>query len=248
MVPAADLPKHGRLYAEACEGNAGRSRTATTSPPTSATLATPAPWRWSTSITKAPFGSWPGASCGRSPTRLPTCSRASQQGRRPHGRGRLRLVRGARRRRDHRRRLPDRPLRSRVGLPRAPRRRRGRRRRLPRRAPRLGRQGLRRPRRRPRALRPACRGDQGLRPRAPLRLRLPAPHRVRRLPAEDVLATPRRRQRPRGRARRPPNPVARGRSRPRWRERHRRCANDAGWSRRTRSSRPRRGRRFRSRP
>ena len=37
-----------------------------------------------------------------------------------HGRGRLRLVRGPRRRRDHRRRLPDRPVRGRVRVPRAP--------------------------------------------------------------------------------------------------------------------------------
>ena len=42
------------------------------------------------------------------------------QGRGQHGRRRVRLVRGARRRRDHRRRLPDRPVRGRVGLPRAP--------------------------------------------------------------------------------------------------------------------------------
>ena len=48
------------------------------------------------------------------------CSRA--------GRGRLLLVRRPRRRRDHRRRLPDRPVRGRVGLPRAPGRPRGRRR------------------------------------------------------------------------------------------------------------------------
>ena len=47
------------------------------------------------------------------------------------GRGRLRLVRGPRRRRDHRGRLPDRPVRGRVRLPRA-RRRWPRRRRSPR--------------------------------------------------------------------------------------------------------------------
>ena len=52
------------------------------------------------------------------------------------GRGRLRLVRGPRRRRDHRRRLPDRPVRGRVGLPRARGRRRGGGGRLARRAPR----------------------------------------------------------------------------------------------------------------
>ena len=43
------------------------------------------------------------------------------QGRRRPGRGRLLLVRRARRRRDHRGRLPDRAVRGRVGLPRASR-------------------------------------------------------------------------------------------------------------------------------
>ena len=42
------------------------------------------------------------------------------QGRGPRRRRRLLLVRGARRRRDHLRRLPDRPVRGRVGVPRAP--------------------------------------------------------------------------------------------------------------------------------
>ena len=46
------------------------------------------------------------------------------------GRGRLLLVRGPRRRRDHLRRLPDRPVRGRVGLHRAPGGARGRRGRL----------------------------------------------------------------------------------------------------------------------
>ena len=63
-----------------------------------------------------------------------------------HGRGRLRLVRGPRRRRDHRRGLPHRPVRGRVRVPRAPRGRRGRRRRLTRRAPRLRGQGVHRAR------------------------------------------------------------------------------------------------------
>ena len=51
------------------------------------------------------------------------------QGRGQHGPGRLHLVRGPRRRRDHCRRLPDRSVRSRVGVPRAPRGGGGRRRR-----------------------------------------------------------------------------------------------------------------------
>ena len=65
------------------------------------------------------------------------------QGRRAHGRGRLRLVRGPRRRRDHLGRLPDRPVRGRVGLPRAPGRGRGGRRCVAGRAPREHRQGVR---------------------------------------------------------------------------------------------------------
>ena len=88
------------------------------------------------------------------------------QGRRRAGRGRLLLVRGPRRRRDHLRRLPDRPVRGRVRLHRAPRRPRGGRRRLAGRAPRQRRQGVHRPGRGPRALRRARRRDQGLRPRA----------------------------------------------------------------------------------
>ena len=70
------------------------------------------------------------------------------QGRRADRRGRLRLVRGPRRRRDHRRRLPDRPVRGRVRLPRARRGRRGGRRRVARRAARQRRQGVHRARRR----------------------------------------------------------------------------------------------------
>ncbi len=58
---------------------------------------------------------------------------------------------GPRRRRDHRRRLPDRPVRGRVGLHRAPRRRRGGRGRLPGRGQGQRRQGVHRPRRGPRA-------------------------------------------------------------------------------------------------
>ena len=64
--------------------------------------------------------------------RLPAAERGDlrrrvvpHQGRGAHGRGRLRLVRGPRRRRDHLGRLPDRPVRGRVGVPRAPGGRRG---------------------------------------------------------------------------------------------------------------------------
>ena len=76
-------------------------------------------------------------------------------------RGRLRLVRGPRRRRDHRRRLPDRPVRGRVRLPRAPGGGRGGGGRLPGRAPRQRRQGVHRARRGARGLRRARQGDQG---------------------------------------------------------------------------------------
>ena len=89
------------------------------------------------------------------------------QGRRRAGRGRLLLVRGARRRRDHLGRLPDRAVRGRVGLHRAPGRARGGGRRLTRRAARQRRQGVRRAGRGPRALRRAGRRDQALRARAP---------------------------------------------------------------------------------
>ena len=67
------------------------------------------------------------------------------------GRGRLRLVRGPRRRRDHRGRLPDRPVRGRVRVPRAPGGGRGGGGRLARRAPRQRRQGVHRAGRGPRA-------------------------------------------------------------------------------------------------
>ena len=79
------------------------------------------------------------------------------QGRGDHGRGRLRLVRGPRRRRDHRRRLPDRAVRGRVGLHRAPGGARGGRGRLARRGQGQRGQGVHRPRRGPRALRRARR-------------------------------------------------------------------------------------------
>ena len=77
----------------------------------------------------------------------------SYEGRGLARRGRLHLVRGPRRRRDHLRRLPDRALRGRVGLPRASGRRRGGGGRLARRAARQRRQGVRHPRRRVRAQR-----------------------------------------------------------------------------------------------
>ena len=73
------------------------------------------------------------------------------QGRRLHRRGRLLLVRGPRRRRDHLGRLPDRSVRGRVGLPRASGRGRGGGGRRTRRAPRQRGQGVRRAGRRPRA-------------------------------------------------------------------------------------------------
>ena len=99
-----------------------------------------------------PLGYWnlPEASRGDLRRRL-----VPHQGRGDHGRGRLRLVRGPRRRRDHRRRLPDRPVRGRVGLHRAPGGPRGRRGRLARRGQGQRGQGVHRPRRGPRALRRA---------------------------------------------------------------------------------------------
>ena len=97
------------------------------------------------------------------------------QGRRARRRGRLLLVRGPRRRRDHLGRLPDRAVRGRVGVPRAPRRRRGGGGRVARRAARQRGQGVRRARGRPRALRRARRGDQGVRTRPPTR---PTPTRA----------------------------------------------------------------------
>ena len=92
-----------------------------------------------------PLGYWNNEEAGRGDLRRRV---VSHEGRRLAGRGRLHLVRGPRRRRDHLRRLPDRPVRGRVGVPRASRRRRGGRRRLARRAARQRRQGIRRARRR----------------------------------------------------------------------------------------------------
>ena len=85
------------------------------------------------------------------------------------GRRRLPVLRGPRRRRDHLRRLPDRPLRGRVGAGRAPRGGRGRRRLRPRRRARRGGASRDRPARRPRARptrwRASCRTTSRPRPR-----------------------------------------------------------------------------------
>ena len=108
------------------------------------------------------------------------------QGRRQRRRGRLLLVRGPRRRRDHRRRLPDRPVRGRVRLPRAPGGGGGGGGGLARRAPRQHRQGLHRAFGRSRGLRRAGRRDQGVRARAAVGLRLSAQDRVRLRPAQDA--------------------------------------------------------------
>ena len=105
----------------------------------------------------------------------------------PRRRGRLLLVRGAGRRRDHLRRLPDRAVRGRVGVPGASGRRRG---------------GGRSPRptsaaatwsrrsscwRRDRSPRTSSREEiQGVRARAPLRVRVSTQGRVRRGASEDA--------------------------------------------------------------
>ena len=101
-------------------------------------------------------------------------------------RGRLRLVRGPRRRRDHRRGLPDRAVRGRVArassTPRSRRRRR---------SPRPTSGAAAWSRRsscwpRARGLRRAGEGDPGARASPAVRLRLPAQDRVRRGPPEDA--------------------------------------------------------------
>ena len=84
------------------------------------------------------------------------------QGRRPARRGRLRLVRGPRRRRDHRRRLPDRAVRGGVRVPRAPGGARGRGGGVAGRAARQRRQGVHRAGRGPRGVRRAGGGDPAL--------------------------------------------------------------------------------------
>ena len=102
------------------------------------------------------------------------------------GRGRLLLVRRPRRRRDHRRRLPDRPLRGRVRLPRAPGGPRGRRGRLARRGARAT--SSRRSSSSPTATSPRTSSPRRSRSSSATRLsrlRLSAPDRVRRRPAED---------------------------------------------------------------
>ena len=89
-------------------------------------------------------------------------------------RGRLRLVRGPRRRRDHRRRLPDRAVRGRVGVPGARGGQGGGGGRVARRAARQRRQGVHRAGRGPRGLGRAGEGDPGPRAFAAVRLRLPS--------------------------------------------------------------------------
>ena len=64
-----------------------------------------------------PLGYWRKRRGGRGDVRRRV---VPHEGRRREGRGRVLLVRRARRRRDHRGRLPDRPVRGRVRLPRAP--------------------------------------------------------------------------------------------------------------------------------
>ena len=103
------------------------------------------------------------------------------------GRGRLLLVRGPRRRRDHLGRVPHRAVRGRVGMPRAPGRAR-KRRRSPRRTSSAA-TSSRRSSCSPRATSPSDElADEikSVRPRAALRVRLPAAHRVRHRPAEDA--------------------------------------------------------------
>ena len=132
-------------WAGRCPAGTSRSstRTRTPSPRASAARSACAPAR--TRTTRSATGATPEAERGDVRRRV-----VPLQGRRDAGRGRIRLVRRPRRRRDHRRRLPDRPVRGRVRLPRARRRRRGRRRRLARRGQGQRRQGVHRPRRGPR--------------------------------------------------------------------------------------------------
>ena len=131
-----------------------------------------------------PLGYWNNPEAARGDLRRRV---VPHQGRRRAGRGRLRLVRGPRRRRDHLGRLPDRPVRGRVGLPRAPG---GRARRPP--SPRptsAAATSSRRSSCSPRATSPPTssptRSRRFVRERLS-RLRLPAPDRVRRRAAEDA--------------------------------------------------------------
>ena len=123
------------------------------------------------------------------------------QGRGPDRRGRLLLVRRPRRRRDHLRRLPDRPVRGRVGLRRAPRGAGGGGRRVAR--PKRGdivkafivlAEGREPP------TRPPTRSSSFVRERHSA-LRLPARDRVRGRPAEDADRQDPARRAARGRAR-----------------------------------------------
>ena len=101
-------------------------------------------------------------------------------------RGRLRLVRRPRRRRDHLRRLPDRAVRGGVGVRRAPGREGGGRGGLTRRAARQHREGVHRARRGRTSRATSSPTRSRPRARAPLRLRLSARDRVRGRPAEDA--------------------------------------------------------------
>ena len=101
-------------------------------------------------------------------------------------RGRLRLVRGPRGRRDHLRRLPDRAVRGRVGVRGAPRGQGGGGGGVTRRAPRRHREGVHRARARAHGSDELADLDQAARARAPLGLRLSARDRVRGRPAEDA--------------------------------------------------------------
>ena len=103
-----------------------------------------------------------------------------------HGCGRVRLVRGPRRRRHHRRGVPDRPVRGRVRVPRAPRRRRGRSGGLTRRAARERRQGVHRARTGPPAERGARQGNPDPRAKSAECVPLPASRRVRPVAPEDA--------------------------------------------------------------
>ena len=150
-------------WAARCRAGTCRSSTRTSSPWRRASGARSACARGRTRTTRSATGTSPEDDRGDLRRRV-----VPHQGRRRAGRGRLLLVRRARRRRDHLGGLPDRPVRGRVGLHRAPGGARGRRGRVARREARPRRQGLRRPRRGPRALRRAGRRDQALRARPPL--------------------------------------------------------------------------------
>ena len=101
-------------------------------------------------------------------------------------RGGVLLVRGPRRRRDHLRRISDRPVRGRVGVPGAPGGARGGGGRFAGRAARDGGEGVRGVRGRVRRERRSGRGDQGPRALASVGVRVSPARRVRRRAAEDA--------------------------------------------------------------